>query len=94
MAGVALIALILDLAIIWLAMQAARERHRNPVLWGFLAVWTSVLAFIPLMLLGDSKAGKRRWLEAQDRDRQQAEVAIEAEEEARLRARRRLEADA
>jgi cell division protein FtsW (lipid II flippase) len=90
------VGLILYLGVIWLAMQAARERHRNSVWWGFLAVWISVFALIPLVLLGDSKAGKRRWLEAQEQERQRAKVEteeeIEIEEEARLRARARIEA--
>jgi hypothetical protein len=89
-----LIALILDLAVIWLTMEAARQRHRSPVAWGFLAVWTSVLALIPLVLLGESKAGKRRFLEAEESAHAQAEARIEAEEETRMRARRRVETEA
>jgi hypothetical protein len=85
-----LVGLLLYFCVIWLAMQAARERYRSPVLWGFIAVWISVFAFIPLVILGKSKAGQRRAQEAQEHDRQHELSRLEEEEEARLRARAKI----
>jgi hypothetical protein len=57
---VSLLSLVLYFGVIWFTIKAARERHRNPALWGFLAVCISMFAFIPLVILGESKAGRSR----------------------------------
>ena len=78
---------------ILLVMLAAKERHRNQVFWGFIAVFIGVLALIPLVFLRASKKGRQRWLQEQQESRELARKELEEDEEARERARARARAD-